>query len=75
MRSEEEYKKFHLDGAVNLPYDDSHNSMRKSNPDKEQNLIIYCSAEKRSVQARNLLVYLGYKNVYLLTGHESLFVK
>lgn len=75
VRSEEEYKKFHLDGAVNLPYDDSHNIMRKSNPDKEQNLIIYCSAGKRSVQARNLLVYLGYKNVYLLTGHESLFDK
>lgn len=73
VRTEEEYNKFHLDGAVNLPYDDSHNIMRKSNPDKEQNLIVYCSAGKRSFQARNLLVYLGYKNVYILTGHESLF--
>jgi len=75
VRSKEEYKKFHLDGAVNLPYDDSHNIMRKSNPDKTQKLIVYCSAGKRSVQARNLLVYLGYKNVYLLTEHEGLFDK
>ena len=75
VRSVQEYNKFHLEGAVNLPYDDSHNIMRKSNPDKEQNLIIYCSAGKRSVQARNLLVYLGYKNVYLLSGHEDFFDK
>ena len=75
VRSVQEYNEFHLEGAVNLPYDDSHNIMRKSNPDKEQNLIIYCSAGKRSVQARNLLVYLGYKNVYLLSGHEDFFDK
>jgi len=72
VRSEAEYNRFHLEGAVNLPYDHSHNIMRRENPDKEQNLIVYCSAGKRSVQARNLLVYLGYKNVYLLTGHEQL---
>ena len=72
VRSVEEYNKSHLDGAVNLPYDDSHNIMRKSNPDKNQNLILYCSAGKRSMQARNLLVYLGYKNVYILTDHQNL---
>ncbi len=74
VRSAEEYNKFHLEGAVNLPYDNSNAIMRKANPDKEQNLIVYCSAGKRSTQARNLLVYLGYKNVYLLTGHESVLM-
>ena len=73
VRTQEEYDRFHLEGAVNLPYDDSHNNMRKSNPDKYQKLILYCSAGKRSAQARNLLVYLGYKNVYLLKGHEGFF--
>ena len=72
VRSPEEYNKSHLDNAVNLPYDDSHNIMRKSNPDKNQMLVLYCSAGKRSMQARNLLVYLGYKNVYILTDYEKM---
>ena len=71
VRSADEYNKSHLDGAVNLPYDASHCIMRKSNPDKNQKLRLYCSKGKRSVQARNLLVYLGYKNVYVLTDHEN----
>ena len=70
VRSWDEYVKGHLEGAVSLPYDNSHSIMRKENPDKEQSLIVYCSAGKRSMQARNLLVYMGYKNVYILTGHE-----
>lgn len=68
VRMVEEYEKSHLKGAVNLPYDESHSIMRTSNPDKTQMLIVYCSAGKRSAQARNLLTYLGYKNVYILKG-------
>lgn len=74
VRSVEEYEKSHLDGAVNLPYDDSHNIMRKSNPDKNQKLIVYCSQGKRSMQARNLLTYLGYKDVCILKDHDD-FIK
>lgn len=74
VRTQEEYNRYHLEGAVNLPYDHSHGIMRKANPDKNQTLIVYCSAGKRSAQARNLLVYLGYKNVYILTDHESVLL-
>ncbi len=66
VRSEEEYNKSHREGAVNIPYTESHTLLRRSNPDKNQALILYCSAGKRSAQARNVLAYLGYKNVYIL---------
>lgn len=66
VRSEEEYQNSHIEGAVSIPYTESHNLMRCSNPDKNQKLVLYCSAGKRSMQARNLLAYLGYKNVYIL---------
>ena len=69
VRSEEEYNKSHLHGAINIPYTESHTLMRKSNPDKNQPLILYCSVGKRSMQARNLMAYLGYRNLYILKNH------
>ena len=39
VRTQEEYNRYHLEGAVNLPYDHSHGIMRKANPDKNQTLI------------------------------------
>ena len=72
VRSQDEYNRSHLKGAINLPYDNINSTMRKENPDKGEKLIVYCSAGKRSMQARNLMVYMGYQNVYILKGHEGL---
>ena len=72
VRSQDEYNRSHLKGAINLPYDNINSAMRKENPDKGEKLIVYCSAGKRSMQARNLMVYMGYQNVYILKGHEGL---
>lgn len=71
VRSEEEYKKSHLEGAVNMPHNYTRYLSKELNPDKNQKLIVYCSAGKRSTQARELLVYRGYKNVYVLTDHND----
>ena len=71
VRSREEYNRSHLKGAINLPYENTNSTMRIENPDKEQKLIVYCSAGKRSMQVRNLMVYMGYKNVYILREHED----
>ena len=69
VRSEAEYNKSHLDGAVNMPHNYTRYLSSEVNPDKNQIIIVYCSAGKRSAQARERLVYRGYTNVYILTNH------
>ena len=54
-----------------MPHNYTRYLSKELNPDKNQNLIVYCSAGKRSTQARELLVYRGYKNVYVLTDHND----
>lgn len=69
VRSREEYSESHLGGALNAPYTDIH-VLTGLAPDKEQNIIVYCSTGKRSSQAKYTLNYMGYKNVYYLGGIE-----
>lgn len=70
VRSEEEYKKGHLDGAINLPYTEIHVTMPRVVSDKAKKIIVYCSTGKRSSQANYTLKFMGYKNVYYLGGIE-----
>ena len=67
VRSEEEYKAKHLDGAVNIQ--NAHiQAISNIIPNRSQPVIVYCSTGKRSLQAKNSIDYLGYKSVYYLGG-------
>lgn len=68
VRSSEDYEKSHLDGAINIPFYFLHGFALDMIKDKKTKIIVYCSRGKRSMQAYNDLVYLGYKNVYCLGG-------
>lgn len=70
VRSADEYNKDHLDSALNAPYTQIHYAISSLVPDKEQNIIVYCSTGKRSSQAKYTLDYMGYRNVYYLGGIE-----
>ncbi|MGN0398875.1 MAG: rhodanese-like domain-containing protein [Blautia sp.] len=71
VRSEEEYRKGHLEGAMNLPYSDIHGICRRYLKDKSQPVILYCTTGKRSNQAKNSLECLGYQAIYFLGGVEA----
>ena len=66
VRTEKEYQREHLSGAIHLPYTDAHVFAKEILPDKEQIIIVYCATGKRSYQAKMSLEYLGYKNIYYL---------
>ncbi len=68
VRSSDEYEKAHLDGAINIPFYFLHGFAPDMIKDRNTKIIVYCSRGKRSVQAYNDLMYLGYKNVYCLGG-------
>ena len=70
VRSAAEYKRGHLDKAINAPYTEIHAAISSIVPDKEQNVIVYCVTGKRSSQAKYTLDYMGYKNVLYLGGIE-----
>lgn len=72
VRTEEEYAKAHLDGAVNLSYLAVGMYAKKIIPDKSAPVIVYCATGKRSMQAKTCLDYLGYERVYFLGGVEEL---
>lgn len=69
VRSIEEYRRGHLNGAINIPQERILESMKQYS--KETTLILYCSTGSRSRLAVHLLVSMGYSNVYDL-GKVSL---
>ncbi|MBQ3462679.1 MAG: glycoside hydrolase family 27 protein [Clostridia bacterium] len=68
VRTEEEYKKSHLDGAINISYLAVQILAKERIPDKATPVIVYCATGKRSSQAKTSLDYLGYENVHYLGG-------
>lgn len=66
VRSPEEFEKGHLDGALNLDYSKISTDAETLIKDKDQAIIVYCSAAKRSTQAAASLMKLGYTRVYNL---------
>ena len=66
VRSEEEYRQEHLDGAINIDYSKIGELAQSLLPDKNAKIILYCRSAKRSAQATSTLLKLGYTAVFNL---------
>ena len=65
VRTEEEYDTSHIELAINLSVDQFEEKFETDITDnKDANIIVYCRSGARSKQAAEILVKLGYKNVY-----------
>lgn len=62
VRSIDEYNKGHLNGSINIPHERILEGVRRY--PKNTILILYCSTGSRSKIASNLLLSMGYLNVY-----------
>lgn len=71
VRTPEEYAAGHLDKAINLEYSKVAKEIENLIPDKDQPVIVYCSAAKRSAQALDTLLKLGYTAVYNLGSMDN----
>ncbi len=69
VRSEEEFSKGHLVGALNIPHDVIRENL--SFLDKSKVLLVYCRSGNRSKLAYNTLKGLGYQ-VYDLGAYDSI---
>lgn len=68
VRTKSEYKGEHIEGAILLPLDDISEKASEVIPDQEKTYYVYCRSGNRSATAAQLLVDLGYKNIYDLGG-------
>ena len=65
VRTQEEYDKRHIPGAVLLPISEiKAGNVSSVLPDKNQTLLIYCWTGRRAEDAAKMLADLGYTNVY-----------
>ena len=66
VRSPQEYKEDHLDGAISIPEYEIRKKIENRIPDKNKSIVVYCSSGGRSKKAQKLLKKLGYNHVYNL---------
>ena len=71
VRTREEYQEKHIKGSMLIPLDVLEKEVVKMIPDKNKTVIIYCRSGNRSKTAANLLLSIGYKEVYDLGGINS----
>ena len=68
VRTQEEYNGGHIENAVLVPNESIGSEMPEALPDKEATLLIYCRSGRRSKEAAQKLLSLGYQNVYDFGG-------
>lgn len=64
VRSPQEYREGHVDGAISIPDYQIKKEIEKHIPNKDELIVVYCSTGHRSQKAQQILEELGYTNVY-----------
>lgn len=68
VRTREEYESGHIENAVLVPNESIGSEIPEALTDKEATLLIYCRSGRRSKEAAQKLLALGYQNVYDFGG-------
>lgn len=68
VRSNQEYKEGHLQGAINIPDYELRSRVQREIPKKNQLVVIYCQYGGRSRNAYNMMKNIGYTNICNLSG-------
>jgi rhodanese-related sulfurtransferase len=68
-RSEIEFKRGHIPGAINAPVRKILLNMAPLPKDKDLEMVIACMHGQRAVMAKWLLALYGYRNTALLEGY------
>ena len=68
VRSNQEFREGHLQGAINIPDFEITNRVQREIPKKNQLIVLYCQYGGRSRNAMVIMKNMGYTNVYNLYG-------
>lgn len=72
VRSADEFKQGHLEGAVNVTHEQIASEIAKISPDKNAPVNLYCRSGRRAEAALQELKKSGYTNVTNHGGYEDL---
>ena len=64
VRTEEEYNKGHINGAILIENYEIEYKIRKLEISKQDKIIVYCGSGMKSKNAQQILINMGYENVY-----------
>ena len=68
VRRPDEYAEGHIPGAINVPNEEIGTAEIAKLPDKSQMILVYCRSGRRSKEASEKLVKLGYTNIVEFGG-------
>ena len=68
VRTPEEYSQGHIPNAINLPNENIGSADMAQLPKKDQLIFVYCRSGRRSKEAAQKLVNLGYTNIVEMGG-------
>ena len=68
VRRPDEYAKGHIPGAINVPNEEIGTEEIPELPDQSQLILVYCRSGRRSKEASEKLVKLGYTNIVEFGG-------
>ena len=64
VRSPQEYREGHVDGAISIPDYQIKKNIGKQISNKDELIVVYCATGHRSQRAQQILEDMGYTNVY-----------
>lgn len=68
VRSEEEYNKGHIVGAINISHDTVEDNLAALSQYKNSKVVVYCRSGRRAGLAEAVLTSNGFTNIIHLTG-------
>ena len=71
VRRADEFAEGHIPGAINVPNEEIGTTEIAELPDKSQLILVYCRSGRRSKEASEKLVKLGYTNIVEFGGIQD----
>jgi phage shock protein E len=72
VRSPEEFAGGHLEGAINIQWQDSDAIARAIGINRQRQVVMYCRSGNRAGKSITRMKSLGYNNIFNATGLEAL---
>ena len=71
-RTPEEFASGHLEGAINIPHDQTVARIAEFGSDKDRSIVVFCRSGNRSGQAQGFLEEHGFSSVHNGGGYEPM---
>jgi phage shock protein E len=72
VRTQAEFDAGHLDGAINISWEETSALMDAIGDDKDRPVVVYCRSGNRSGMSKKALDAKGYTNIFNGTGLKAL---